>query len=64
MAYNRGREERERLFANSAGYQNQFNSHQNKETALDMEGAHHDRLGKANASTYSEMILIKVSSRD
>ena len=51
MAYNRGREERERLFANSAGYQNQFNSHQNKETALDMEGAHHDRLGKANAST-------------
>ena len=52
MAYNRGREERERLFANSAGYQNQFNSHQNKETALDMEGAHHDRLGKANASTY------------
>jgi len=50
MAYNRGREERERLFANSAGYQNQFNSHQNKETALDMEGAHHDRLGKANAN--------------
>ena len=55
MAYNRGKEERERLFASSGNYgggQTQFNSHTNKQTALDMEGVHYDKLNRANASTY------------
>merc|ERR1712048_1316604 len=50
MAYNRGKEERERLFQQSANYQRQqqFNSHQPQQTALDMEGAHYDKLSRAN----------------
>ena len=67
MAYNRGKEERERLFQQSANYQRQvvienlsknnstkiqqqFNSHQPKQTALDMEGQHCDKLTRANAN--------------
>ena len=57
MAYNRGKDERERLFANSnqSGFSNSsnnFNSHTNKQTAVDMELVHNDKLNKATASKY------------
>ena len=46
MAYSR-QGDRDRLFQYS---ENAGNSFSRKETALDMDGAHHDRLGRANAS--------------
>ena len=55
MAYSRGKDERERLFANSSGFQsnsNQFNSHTNKQTTVDMGLIHNDKLNKATASEY------------
>merc|ERR1711953_19345 len=53
MAYSRGKDERERLFANSSGFQsnsNQFNSHTNKQTTVDMGLIHNDKLNKATAN--------------
>ena len=31
-------------------FQQQFNSHQPQQTALDMEGAHYDKLNRANTN--------------
>jgi hypothetical protein len=46
------RNDRDRLFQYSENASNSFNSHATKETKLDMEGAHYDKLAQANASKY------------